>query len=102
MGLQAVIDWFLPKEDHFFTFLERQATLACEGAKALSRFRDPNVSAEEVRAATAERSGLRRELEQLLTVHRGNVSAVAREMGKARVQIRRLCKRYEIDPDTFR
>jgi uncharacterized protein Yka (UPF0111/DUF47 family) len=51
MGLQAVIDWFLPKEDHFFTFLERQATLACEGAKALSRFRDPNVSAEEVRAA---------------------------------------------------
>ena len=51
MGLQAVIDWFLPKEDHFFTFLERQATLASECAQALSRFRDPNVSAEEVREA---------------------------------------------------
>ncbi|MCB9625907.1 MAG: DUF47 family protein [Sandaracinaceae bacterium] len=51
MGLQAVIDWFLPKEDHFFTFLERQATLAEECATALLRFRDTNVTAEEVREA---------------------------------------------------
>jgi predicted phosphate transport protein (TIGR00153 family) len=51
MGLQAVINWFLPKEDHFFTFLERQATLAKEGAQALARFRDPAVSAQEVREA---------------------------------------------------
>ena len=51
MGLQAVIDWFLPKEDHFFTFLERQATLAEECASALLRFRDASVTAEEVREA---------------------------------------------------
>ena len=32
----------------------------------------------------------------------GNVSAVARELGKARVQIRRWCKRCDLDPNEFR
>jgi uncharacterized protein Yka (UPF0111/DUF47 family) len=51
MSLQAVIDWFLPKEDHFFTFLERQANLAQECATALLRFREAHVTAAEVREA---------------------------------------------------
>ena len=39
---------------------------------------------------------------ELLKEHRGNVSAVARKFGKARVQIRRWCKKYAIDPDSYR
>jgi transcriptional regulator with AAA-type ATPase domain len=38
----------------------------------------------------------------LLREHRGNVSAVARDMGKARVQIRRWCRRLQLDPADFR
>jgi DNA-binding NtrC family response regulator len=44
----------------------------------------------------------RDELVRLLTEHGGNISAVARAMGKARVQIRRWCRRFGIDPDAYR
>ena len=37
-----------------------------------------------------------------LKKHDGNISAVAREFGKARVQIRRWCSKYGIDTDAFR
>ena len=36
------------------------------------------------------------------TVQRGNISAVARALGKERVQIRRWCRRWGLDPDAFR
>ncbi|KYF78058.1 Fis family transcriptional regulator [Sorangium cellulosum] len=42
------------------------------------------------------------ELVRLLGVHKGNVSAVASEMGKARMQIQRWLKRYGIDAERFR
>ena len=42
------------------------------------------------------------ELEALLRQHAGNVSAVARAMGKARMQIQRWMDRYALDPRTFR
>lgn len=45
---------------------------------------------------------LRQRLIQELRKHQGNVSAVARDMGKARVQIRRWCKRFALDPESFR
>ena len=45
---------------------------------------------------------LRDELCALLGEHRGNVSAVARATGKARVQIRRWLRRYGLDPEQFR
>jgi len=45
---------------------------------------------------------LRGTLVASLERHRGNVSAVARELGKARVQIRRWCRRFEIDVDDYR
>jgi DNA-binding NtrC family response regulator len=45
---------------------------------------------------------LRDRLLRLLREHNGNVSAVARDMGKARVQIRRWCKRLNLDPDSYR
>jgi len=44
----------------------------------------------------------RRELVASLRRHRGNLSAVARDAGKARQQIHRWMKRYGIDPDDFR
>jgi len=45
---------------------------------------------------------LRERIVELLERHDGNVSAVAREMDKERVQIRRWCKRFAIDLDRYR
>jgi len=42
MGIQSVIRWFLPREDKFYDFLERQAVIAHEGAQALARFGTPS------------------------------------------------------------
>ena len=44
----------------------------------------------------------RTELLKLLQKHDGNISAVARDMDKARLQIRRWLKRYNIDADSYR
>jgi DNA-binding NtrC family response regulator len=45
---------------------------------------------------------LRAELVALLTEHNGNISIVARAMGKGRMQIHRWLKRYGLEPATFR
>jgi transcriptional regulator with PAS, ATPase and Fis domain len=42
------------------------------------------------------------ELRALLSHHKGNVAAVGRELGKARMQIHRWMKRYGIEVDDFR
>jgi len=61
---------------------------------------------EEVRLAAEalgpDDDGLERELIRLLGLHAGNVSAVARDLGKARVQIRRWCRRFGLDPSDYR
>jgi DNA-binding NtrC family response regulator len=44
----------------------------------------------------------RNELVTLLRQHGGNVTAVARAMGKARMQIQRWMKRYDVDARSFR
>jgi transcriptional regulator with GAF, ATPase, and Fis domain len=41
-------------------------------------------------------------LQDLMSKHRGSIHAVARELGKDRVQIRRWVKAYDIDLDQFR
>jgi DNA-binding NtrC family response regulator len=41
-------------------------------------------------------------LTALLEEHHGNVSQIARAVGKARVQIRRWCRRHNLDPASFR
>jgi transcriptional regulator with PAS, ATPase and Fis domain len=41
-------------------------------------------------------------LRELLQRHQGNVAAVGRELGKARMQVHRWLKRYEIDLDEYR
>lgn len=53
-------------------------------------------------AEAADDDPLRAQLTQLLSEHRGNISAVARVLGKERVQIRRWCRRWGLDPDAFR
>ena len=42
------------------------------------------------------------EIAALLRDHGGNVSAVARALGKARMQVQRWLKRYHLDPESFR
>jgi len=39
MGLQGVVRWFLPREDHFYDFLEGQAHEAREAAQAMGGLR---------------------------------------------------------------
>jgi len=50
MALQDVVRWFLPKEDHFFRFLEKQAVSAHKGAKALAEFK-PGKRIEDIQSA---------------------------------------------------
>jgi uncharacterized protein Yka (UPF0111/DUF47 family) len=38
MPLHALIRWFLPKEDHFYEFLDRQAAVARDAATVLASF----------------------------------------------------------------
>jgi transcriptional regulator with AAA-type ATPase domain len=45
---------------------------------------------------------LREQLIASLARHDGNISAVARELGKARMQVRRWTRRFGIDPCSFR
>jgi transcriptional regulator of acetoin/glycerol metabolism len=58
--------------------------------------------AEDARPLTSDETRHREELVALLEEHGGNVSAVARKLGKARMQIQRWIKRYRIDPESFR
>jgi uncharacterized protein len=53
MGLQALVRWLVPREEHYYGFLEAQATAAHEGALALRRFNEGS-SANAVRYAVQE------------------------------------------------
>jgi len=46
--IQKILHWLLPREDHFFGFLERQAVVAHDAAKAMQRYRD-KASAVQIR-----------------------------------------------------
>lgn len=51
MGLQDVIRFFVPREEHFYDFLEKQAHAANAGAKAIAKFAENGHSAEQARDA---------------------------------------------------
>ncbi|WP_437986913.1 sigma 54-interacting transcriptional regulator [Sorangium sp. So ce117] len=53
-------------------------------------------------ALPAEDAARRDELVALLGEHGGNITAVAKAMGKARMQVQRWLKRYAIDAERFR
>ncbi|HVU05284.1 MAG TPA: sigma 54-interacting transcriptional regulator [Polyangiaceae bacterium] len=51
---------------------------------------------------TPDQERHRAEIIGLLSKHQGNVSAVAREAGKARNQVQRWLRRYALDPNDYR
>lgn len=51
MGIQDVIRFLLPREDHFYDYLEKQAKVAHQGAVALAMFTESGHTADEARAA---------------------------------------------------
>ncbi|HTJ84895.1 MAG TPA: DUF47 family protein [Polyangiaceae bacterium] len=57
MALQDLIRVILPKEDHFFDYLEQQAKLAHEGAIALSKLDGDPVSDVKEKVHTIEKAG---------------------------------------------
>jgi len=50
MALQGLVRWLLPKEDHFYDYIETQGALCLEAANALSGFKR-GQTAEQVRDA---------------------------------------------------
>jgi DNA-binding NtrC family response regulator len=73
----------------------RDAVAASPGRAGTAEPADPAPLA-------AEDAHRREELIALLREHRGNISAVARAMGKARTQIQRWVKRYRLDLDDYK
>jgi transcriptional regulator with GAF, ATPase, and Fis domain len=59
---------------------------------------EPPRAARTPRPLSAEEAQRRERLVALLRAHGGNVTAVARELGKARFQVQRWLKRYGLDP----
>ncbi len=55
-----------------------------------------HASSRVLKSLDAKQANHREELVRLLEVHKGNISAVARELGKARTQVQRWMRRYEI------
>ncbi len=68
---------------------------------AIAAALDP-AGPEEDDASGAHDEELRRELLVRVADARGNLSEVARAMGKARQQVQRWVRRFEIDPTIFR
>ncbi len=59
MSLQSVVRWLLPREDHFYDYLEREAAVAYEAAVALAELRNPTITVASVRTKvqTLEHTG---------------------------------------------
>ncbi len=62
----------------------------------------PRVEETPSRAASDADLKQREELVALLKEHRGNVSSIARAMGKARMQVQRWLKRHGLEAESFR
>jgi len=76
--------------------------IAIEHLPAVMRERDATRTEKDQPRLSESDEALRSQLTGLLQQHKGNVSAVARSLSKERVQIRRWCRRFSIDPDQFR
>jgi hypothetical protein len=74
------------------------------GTNELPAFDDASPVHAGPRAATEAppRAPTPPELAALLTTHRGNVAAIARELGRDPVQIYRWLKRFALDPNAYR
>lgn len=88
--MQGFIRWLLPKEDHFFGFLERQAVVAHEAAVALACLRDgddPSGVAEKVAEIERRGDAIVREMEEALA--KTFVTPIDRE------DLQRLCQELD-------
>ena len=72
---------------------------AASTAPEASGARDTEIDPDPPKLGRVER---REQLVALLQTHRGNVSAVARAMGKARSQVQRWLHDYGLDPEQYR
>jgi uncharacterized protein Yka (UPF0111/DUF47 family) len=54
MGIQDLVRWLLPKEDHFYDLLERQATIGRNAADALAAFAEEGATANSIAARVQE------------------------------------------------
>jgi transcriptional regulator with AAA-type ATPase domain len=61
-----------------------------------------SVRASPASPSTSADLRLREDLVAQLRVHHGNVTAMARAMGKARAQVQRWLRRFRLDPGSFR
>ena len=48
MGLQDIVRWILPREDHFYTYLENLAVASHDAATALAKWKDPAAKGQAV------------------------------------------------------
>lgn len=51
MGLQDIVRWILPREDHFYTYIEDLAAASHEAATALAKWKDPSAAGQSVSEA---------------------------------------------------
>nr|WP_240806958.1 sigma 54-interacting transcriptional regulator [Polyangium spumosum] len=96
--------------DHPSNVRELEQTLCAalvlrDGAETLAFEHLPETvraALETTTTSMREEVARREELVSLLRAHEGNVAAVARALGKARMQVQRWLKRYGIDADAYR
>jgi transcriptional regulator with GAF, ATPase, and Fis domain len=77
-------------------------TRVWDDGETVDRDLDEDVGPIDERNLTDDDRRLRDELTRLLGEHKGNISQIARVKGKARMQIQRWCKRFRLDPESFR
>lgn len=72
MALQDFVRWILPREDHFFTYLENLSGASHDAAIALSKWKDPGTVGQsvcdEVQAIEHKADGIQKELEDALAL----------------------------------
>ena len=83
------------------TVLARGGAIAEEHLPEQLRMALQSPTAEPSRDWSGAEREQRDELIQLFRQHQGNVSAVARQLGKARTQVQRWLKRYQLDPRDY-
>lgn len=88
--MQGLLRWLLPREDHFFGYLERQAVVAHEAARMLASLGDgsePSQVAEAVAEIERRGDAIVREMEEALA--RTFVTPIDRE------DLQRLCQELD-------
>jgi uncharacterized protein Yka (UPF0111/DUF47 family) len=95
MSLNSLLRLILPREDHFYDFLERQAEVADRAARSLARFKDGTAQAKAIRdeVQEIEHEGDRLAHEMIEALGRTFVTPIDRE------DLQRLSKRLDDIPD---